>query len=335
MASRQQTARSRRREEQLAEERRNRIVVTVIAAVLAIAAVIILAGLFVTQYLPPRAHVATIGERDYNAAAVLRRAEYYMFSEGGASSTGVAGIAEFTLDLLEREETLRQRAPALVGEVTEADIDAELRERLGFAEGADESGYASALQQAINDSGLEREEFDLLVEAQILMDRLREHFAPPEGATAAQADLRRIRTTTEERARQAGERLAAGENPDVVATELGTQAQEAPVNLGWSVVEELDEEVRAALEGVEPNSVTEPVPADVFWDVYLVAAREDERALDDAQRDLVATNRIEDWVAEERVNVPSERDLGEDEAQWIEDRVTAGILELLEQMGAA
>jgi len=335
VASRQQTARSRRRQEELAEARRNRIIVIVVAAVLAVAAVIILIGLFVTQYRPPRAHVATIGERDYNAGAVLRRAEYFMFNEGGASTTGVAGIAEFTLDLLEREETLRQRAPALVGEVTEADIDADLRETLGFAEGADESGYASALQRAINDSGLERDEFDSLVEAQVLMDRLREHFAPPEGSTAAQVDLRRIRTTTEDRARQAGERLVAGENPDVVATDLGTQAQQAPVNLGWSVVDNLDEDVRAALDGVEAEEATAPVPADMFWDVYFVVAREDERALDEAQRDLVAANRIEDWVTEERGNVQSERDLSSGESRWIEDRVTERILELLQQMGAA
>jgi len=319
----------------LAEARRNRIVVAVVAAGLAIAAVVILVGLFVTQYLPPRAHVATIGGRDYNAAAVLSRAEYFMFNEGGVNTTAVPGIANFTLDLLEREETLRQRAPALVGDVTEADIDADIRNTLGFAEGADEAGYASALQRAINDSGLGQDGFYRLVEAQVLMDRLREHFAPEEGATAAQADLRRIRTTTEARAREAGERLEAGDNPDVVAAELGTQAQQAPVNLGWVVVDDLDDDVLAALEGVASESVSEPIAVDMFWDVYFVVAREDARALDEAQRDIAAGNRIEEWITAERPNIEAERDLDDGESGWIEERLTESILDLLRQMGAA
>ena len=59
-----------RREREQRTRRTERMVIIGAAGVLAVATVVVLVGLYVTQYLPPRAHVLTVGESEYNAGEV-------------------------------------------------------------------------------------------------------------------------------------------------------------------------------------------------------------------------------------------------------------------------
>ena len=142
-SSNSQSAGERRRDELRAAARRQRLIVGGAVGALLIAVVIIGVGLYVTQYLPPRAHVLTTGDRDYDAGAVARRGTYHLVFEGGLAGRygqigGLSDIARRATDLLIDEEVLRQRAPATVGEVTAADIEAALRDRFGLSVAAED-----------------------------------------------------------------------------------------------------------------------------------------------------------------------------------------------------
>ncbi len=99
-------------------------------AILAVVVLIVGIGLFVTSFLPPRAHIVTIEDQSYNAAAVVARGNFLITFERQNDLLG--DVAAATIDVLIFEETLRLRGPALVGLISEALIDAQLQELLGF-----------------------------------------------------------------------------------------------------------------------------------------------------------------------------------------------------------
>ena len=108
-----------------------------------------------------------------------------------------------------------------------------------------------------------------------------------------------------------------------LAAERSAEAEYAAQggDLGWLPLESLSEIARAALEGVEPGSISEVVETELFSTVYLVAEREDARPLDDAQIEALVQRRWDEWLLAQRAIVAVERDLSDDEERWILDRV--------------
>jgi hypothetical protein len=127
-------ARERERRGRAAEreraERQQRLIYIGAGAVLGLAALLILAGLFVTRYLPPRAHVVTVADQSYQARDVVDRGVYLAFFEGGAAS--IADIARDTVDVILEEAALREFGPDIVEPVMAADIERELNIDLGL-----------------------------------------------------------------------------------------------------------------------------------------------------------------------------------------------------------
>ena len=292
-----------------------------VAVVMAAVVAVIAAGLFMTEYRPPRAHVVAIEGVDYDASAVRRRATYYVLFEGGIG-TAISAIPNLTIDLLVREAALRVRAPALVGAVSEEQMDEELRERLGFADSDDAAGFASALQGLLRSSGLDRDEFFAVLEAQMLVDRLRDRSREEIGETASQLDLLRISVADEATAEALRDRAREGEDFVALAEELASDP-EAVVELGWTPVDLLDDEVLAALEGLGGGDVSEPLASGLLFEVYRVAEIDDARELTDAQIGTLVTLRVEAWFDQETAQVAVERDFSDDEQQWVSDGVVA------------
>ena len=324
--SARQTATSRRRREQ-AEARRNRLIMGGVVVVLAAVVAVIAAGLFITQYLPPRAHVVAIEGVDFDASAVRRRATYYVLFEGGIG-TSITAVPSFTVDLLVREAALRAGAPALVGSVSEEQMDQELRERLGFADSDDAAGFARALQGLLRGSGLDRDEFFALLEGQMLVERLRGNYREEIGETARQLDLSRIGVDDEETAEALRDRASEGEGFVALAEELASDP-EADVELGWIPVDLLDDDVIVALEGLGRGDVSEPVSSGLSFQVYLVGDVEDARELTGPQLDGLVLLRLEAWLDQEMPQIAVERDLSDDEQQWIADGVLADVARAL------
>ena len=83
-----------------------------------------------------------------------------------------------TLEALEDQEIVLSRAPEVVGDVTAQDLDDELRDRLGFSDADDEdnSAFGEALATLLRQVDLPRDEYDLVVSVEILLERLDEQF---------------------------------------------------------------------------------------------------------------------------------------------------------------
>ena len=127
---RRTSERQSRRDREASEERQQRLIYLGAVGVLAVVALVVAFGIFWTRYLPPRAHILTIEDQSYNASAVADRGKFLITFEGQDDLLG--NVASAAIDVLIFEETLRLRGPALVGPVTQPQIDAQVQELLGF-----------------------------------------------------------------------------------------------------------------------------------------------------------------------------------------------------------
>lgn len=234
------------------ETRMERGILLAVGGILAIAAVVVLAGLYITEYRPPRAHAVTIEGRDYNAEAVKRRGSYLVRYEPEASRaiSSQDELVDGTVDRLVRDEVLIRRAPDVVGEITDEDLDQQLRIQLGFATptptpaptpapGAtpaptpsvtpspaatptevitpdaeerkrQEADFARAQRDLYRDTGLSRDEFLRILKARLYELRLRDKFAADLGRTAPQVKLQVIRVTDEALAQRLRDQAVQG-----------------------------------------------------------------------------------------------------------------------------
>ncbi len=360
-----------RRERDQRARRNERFAIIAVSGVLGVAALVVLAGLYVTQYRPPRAHVLSAGDTNYQAAEVARRTSYEL--RFGELSGGIGEAVPETLAVLEEQSIVLARAPAFVGEVTDEDVTQWLRVHLGFAppegleeetaDGADsedaadgaasddegdggDSGdgdavvatlevdpeeeatrFATALADWLRVVELPKDEYDLVVAAGILRDRVFDQFRAEIGETADQLRVSRIRLADRGGAEDVRALLLEGADFAELAAERSAEAEYAAQggDLGWLPLESLSDIARGALEGVEPGSISEVVETELFFDVYLVVEREEARPLDFAQIEALVTRRWDEWILDQRAIVAVERDLSDGEERWILDRVVSSL----------
>ena len=312
-----------RREREERDRRRERLVIYGVVGALVVAALVVLVGLYTTQYQPPRAHVLSVGDRDYNASDVARRALYEMRYADESLSGFETAVSE-TLDRIEDTEIVLTRAPALVGEVSEDEVRADLHVRLALEEDATESAFVEALAEMLADSRLSREELEKIVTANILVDRLRDAFVDEYGETAPQVLLSRIRVADEAAAEGIRDRLGAGADFAEVADELSSDGAGGG-DIGWLPVAALSSAAREALVDLPTDAVSAIVRDGLFYDVYLVRDRDEARAIDEAQRESLGATRFLEWIEGERATVEVEVDLSPGEERWILDRLISDL----------
>lgn len=346
------------------ETRMERGVLIIVGAVLAIATVVVLSGLYVTQYRPPRAHALTVDGQDYNADAVKRRGSYMLRYEPQASR-GVTQetLVDATVDRIVRDEVLLRRAPALVGDVTDADIDQGLRLQLGFATptatpapspspGAtpsatsspvatptevitpdaeqrkrEEADFARAQQDLYQSVGVKKSEFLRILRARLLEDRLKARFAADVGKTAPQVKLQVIRLTDEALAQRLRDQAVQGADFVRLAAQnsvISTARQDGG-DLGWKLVATLGDPIRTAVESLPQNGISAIVRNDRFFEIYKVTEATTSRDLDATQQATLVDEKLTTWFAEETPNVPVERDISDGEREWILDAIVEDV----------
>ena len=325
MATYRPPGESRRAREER-DRRRERLVIYGVVGVLAVAVLVVLVGLYFTQYLPPRAHILSVGDADYDASAVARRALYEMrHGDEGLSGFDVA-VSE-TLELIEDTEVVLARAPAVVGDVSPDDVRANLFERLALEPEATEGEFIDALAELLTDSRLSRTEVEAIVTANILVGRLRDAFVDEYGEVTAQVLLSRIRLADEAAAEEIREQVTGGADFAALADERSSDAASSGAggDIGWYPLAALSPEARAAVAELPPDAVSAIVRDGPFYDVYLVRERDDARAIDEGQRESLGAARFTEWLEAERRTVEVDVDLSPGEERWILDRLISDL----------
>lgn len=332
-------------------DQQTRLIYIASGAVLAIAALAVVAGLFVTRYQPPRAHVLTVDGDSYQARDVVDRGVHLAVFIGDMTSVGDA--ARETVEYVIEEAALRSQASQLVGVVTEADVEHELLVELELiteepAAIPDEDGedaeatptpeptpvpevdpqaFADALTERLREIKLERDVYEAVIEARLYRERLREYFESEVGESGPQLSLQRIRVSTQLAADTVIAALDDGAEFATLATEESVAEEDGEGgDMGWVSLELLDEQVRAAVEGLAAGEHSAAITTGVFFEVYRVAEVAEDREYEGAMASLLASLRYEDWFETASAAIEVERDLSGSEESWINDHVLAALL---------
>lgn len=224
----------------------------------------------------------------------------------------------YALSELELQGVLFEGAPRLGVDVSEEDVDVEIRGQLGLPEGGDERTFASLYGEAVRDSGLHTDEYRSWLRASLLGERMWEKFRDEAPPAETQVRARLIQVETEEEAREVIRRLEGGEDFVALAGELSLDevTKENGGDTDWLLRGEAVESVEEFLFTADVGARSEPLAVTNGYFVVELLERQDEREISEEQKEIVASRDYEEWIQAARASLEVVYSLeAEDQAQ--------------------
>lgn len=163
--------------------------------------------------------------------------------------------------------------------------------------------YADYLTMLKEQTGLTEAGYRRLIQAGLLVDKVRQYFADQVPAQAEQVNVSHIQVDTQEEAQAALERLEAGEDFTLVASEVSTDTLTAANGgeLGWLLQGDLASQYGPALEEaaftLSPGQYSQPISSTVGVHIILVNERA-VRPVSEFRLDALRQQAYFDWLQE-------------------------------------
>jgi len=139
--------------------------------------------------------------------------------------------------------------------------------------------YADYLDILKEQAGLSDAKYRQIIKTGLLLDKVRQHFADQVSTEAEQVNVSHIQVDTQEEAQAALDRLDAGEEFALVATEVSTDTFTAANGgeLGWLLEGDLEQRYGPAVEeaafSLNPGEYSQPISSTVGIHIILVNER--------------------------------------------------------------
>jgi foldase protein PrsA len=206
------------------------------------------------------------------------------------------------VSILEREELLRQRAPAdLDVSVSPEEIELEIGDRLGLMENNPEA-FAAAYEPELKKSGLSDREYRRMVETDLLSSKAQQVFSLSVPKTMEQVRMRQIQVGTEDEARSVVERLNGGEDFGNLAQELSldsaTKAKGGERD--WVARDELDLSYAGKVLALEVGTPSQPIPGPGGYFIFEVEEKQPDREVTPEQQSSISSSYFSLWANEQK-----------------------------------
>lgn len=298
----------------LDEDRRNALLLYgLIGAVVIFALALIGWGYYQDRIAPSHDTVLEVGERKFDLAFVQRRIEADIRAQGTPQANTLQDLVVATIQRIELEEITREAAREMGMTVTEAEIDAEIRQRLGLPEDVSREAFAAAYRREVLRVGLPVKEYREIMAAQIIQLRLDKQYKEAIPSEAEQVDAQFLRVSAESKAQEAKQRVDNGERFGLITVEMSIdKSRETGGQIGWVTREEIEPNIAEALFTLLVGQVSDPIQDRGGW--YLVMARGREvREIDDAQKQRISNKSFDNLVRDTRDRVGSSTDITEEQ----------------------
>lgn len=309
-----------RRQQASHEDRQQRLIFMGAGGVLALVLVIVVIGLITAWYLPPRAHVLTVGDREFTARDVADRGIYLARAGNPLAQQNPASEG---LESLLREQVLLQAGPAVVGEATDDDVYASLAETFELGEDYTNELVDAQLEGSLEVTVLSRAQLFDLIRAGVIEERLIEQFEAELPETGDQMHLMAVRTGSPAEAQELVDAVRGGADFTETAVEMElVTAEEGPALVGWYAPNTLPERL-AALADLPAGGIADPIEdaSRVGYEVFFVSERTDDEPYTEAVRNQLAALALSDWMDEHEATLTVERSLGSSDEDWIRRQV--------------
>lgn len=163
--------------------------------------------------------------------------------------------------------------------------------------------YANYISILTDETGVDNAEYRSIVRAGLLLDKVREYIADQVPAEAEQTNVSHIQVDTREEAVAVLDRLNAGEDFALVASEVSTDTQTAANGgeLGWFVKQELEPVFGPVFEtaafSLSPGEYSDPISGPMGWHIVTVNERA-VRLLSERQLQAQQQQAFSDWVTQ-------------------------------------
>lgn len=323
MAGARQSKAYHRRQQQAQEHAQQRRITLAALGVLLAVVILLGVGVVLTVVLPPRAHVLTVGDRTFTAQDVAQRAEFAVL---GGDQAALNSPATAAIDAMIRDETVLQAGAALVAPVTDDDLREAIRTSIGVAADLPQdvfaTTYQSTYQAFLRSAPLSQAVLERMVRAQVLDDRLVEHFRSGLPAAGPQFQVQRVQSADRSKLQALHDAVVGGAEFSAQAVELGLAKAAAAAEPAWLLAEDLGE-LKDAVTALAAGGVSDVSPLDggAGFVVVRMAARDELRAYGDAERARLARRQLDGWIEQQRETLHVREDLSGGEQSWIVKRV--------------
>lgn len=194
-----------------------------VGAVLLIALAFVGFGYWYSEIRPEGRTVLQLDNTKVSFAEMKRRMKYELF-QTTIYQQAPQLLPQAAFDALRDELLVVQRAESAENVVaSEGEFNDKLRTRLGVAPQAAPDAFAEALRSQLEVTGLRQSEFERMVRADLLEEKLTAKFKEALPANVLQARIEVIATASREEAQAAIDRINAGEEFGAVARDVSTE----------------------------------------------------------------------------------------------------------------
>lgn len=273
-----------------------------VALILVAATGFIAFGYWYSEVRPEGRTVLKADGIEVSYAAMKRRMEYELFLTPQYIQL-LNALPEVAYANLLNELTFISRADDAFGiTATEDEINAEIRQRAGVPEDADQRVFADRFRDVLTSSNLTEGEYRRVAQAAVLQNKLLDKFAAEAPAEIEQVKVEMISVDDLAGAQSARDRVVAGEDWATVAREVSTQP-DVDTNGGLQPYEPagvLNQAVNDWAFQAAINEISEPLSVISGQGPYFVARLLDRsmQPLREEQKTPYATRQLEQWLAD-------------------------------------
>jgi parvulin-like peptidyl-prolyl isomerase len=277
-----------------------------VGLIVAISAAFIGFGYWYTEIRAEQRTVLKVDDVNVSFAAMKRRMAYELSLNANYYQSPTL-LPEIAYVNLLNELTVVHHAAELGISVTTEELDARLRQRIGVPEGADQRTFANSFREELDKARLSEAEYRRVVEATILVERIRAQYSEQAPSSVEQVQIEAISTADLEAAEQARERVVAGEAWAVVAREVSTD--EDVQETGGLQAYALEGSLNQAFEDFafeapsgeisEPLSIIDGQPP--FYVIRVVDRS--EQPLSEEQKPAYAAREYEKWLEQTQMGM--------------------------------
>ena len=297
----------------------------VAVGMLIVAALVVVGYAFLSDYVDkqrrPGSTAIQVEDTHFRLDYFSNRLKMFVgqFGGQGADAAQPTTALPAVANLLIQEEVVRRFAGELNVSASEDEVTEAIATRIGGK--VDDPNFDVTFQQDVVRSGLSEDEYRRMVEASVLIDKLRTEFEKQVPTTADSAHFRQILVGSDAKAQEIRDKLDAGEDFATLAAQnsLDSATKDAGGDVGWAPKGVLDASLEELIFPLNPKELTTiPIAQGVF--VVEMLEKDAAHEVEDDQKSSLAIRALQDWVEEKKksVTIVNNMDLGGGDSNKIE-----------------
>ncbi len=272
----------------------------------------------------PGSTAVQVGDTKYTLRYFAERLKTFVQQAGGPANQSAQPQSAIpaVADQLVQEEIVVRFASEKEVSADASDLRNEIATRLGLT--PDDDSYDTRYQEELTRSGLTEDEYQKMIQAAVLISKMRTKFAADAPAAAESIHYRQIALSDQAEADEIKQQLEQGADFAQLASErsLDSTAKDSGGDVGWVPRGLLNKDMEDALFALEPQKlITFPSGSQVVF-VFQMLEKAASRDIDADQRTQLGDKLLRDWLDEKKgqLEVKDFVSQDNDKAQWAIDR---------------